>query len=177
VTVTAPSVDTYGAALQSQIATVQALVNATSNSKVVYPQYVAFLNLLQVELVCHFMETGWLNAGTNILATYSPAAWDAVGQKMLIRVAFLQNLYNTAPAPPVGNANGYGDSGWVTVAQNYFQQLYAEQTKLVMHLMDIYNPSAATMLANLTGVQTNPAGIAYQYVFNSVGFTDAWIDE
>jgi len=175
--VTAPTIDIAGTALQAQITTQQALVNALSPSAAVYPQYVAQLNLLQVELVCHFMLTGWLNAGSNILATYSAPSWDKLGQAQTTRVVFLQNLFNNAPSPPPGNSEGYGGAGWVTVAQNYQQQLYAEQVKLVMHLMDISQPTAATMLANLTGVQTNPAGIAYQYVFNSVGFTDEWIDD
>lgn len=175
--VVAPSQDTAGIALQAAVAASQTLVNATVASDPRYPQYVAELNLLQIELVTHFMMTGWLNAGTNILATYSAPSWDSVGQSMTARVTYLQNLYDNAPAMPAGNANGYGSSGWTTIASNYFQQLYAAQTALVLHLMDLPGgTTAATMLANLTGVQTNPAGIAYQYKFNSVGFTDEWID-
>ncbi len=175
--VTAPSQDTAGIALQDQVATVQALVSATSNSAAVYPAYVQQLNQLQVELVNHFMVTGWLNAGSNILATYSPPGADAIGQALAVRVSFLQNLYDNAPAMPPGNANGYGSSGWTTVAANYLQQLYQAQMQLVDHLMDISQPTAATMLADLTGVQTDPAGIAYEYVFDSVGFTDADEDD
>jgi|HubBroStandDraft_1064217.scaffolds.fasta_scaffold956910_1 hypothetical protein len=37
--------------------------------------------------------------------------------------------------------------------------------------------SAATILANLTGFQTAPAGIPFVYVFSSVGLTDEWIDD
>ena len=176
--VTAPTADTAGIALQAQVATVQALVSATSSSKAVYPSYVQMLNQLQVELVDHFMVTGWLNAGSNILATYAAPAWDGVGKVLTARVAVLQNLYNNAPAMPAGNAEGYGDSGWTSVASNYLQQLYAAQIALVERIMDVPGgTSAATMLANLTGVQTAPAGITYAYVFSSFGFTDAWIDD
>lgn len=175
--VVAPTADTYGAALQAQIATVQALVTATSTSSAVYPQYAAQLNHLQVELVQHFMETGWLNAGSNILTTYSAPAWDAAGQALTARVAALQTLYTNAPAAPAGNADGYGAGGIVTVAQNYLQALYAAQVTLVNHLMDLAGgTSAATMLASLVGVQTAPAGITYQYVFSGVGFSDSWIE-
>lgn len=177
-TVTAPSQDTAGVALQAAVAAAQALVNASSTSDPRYPAYVQGLNLLQVELVTHFMQTGWLNAGSNILATYSAPAWDSVGQALTARVAFLQALYNAAPAMPPGNADGYGGAGWTTIASNYAQQLYAAQTALVLHLMDLPGgTTAATMLANLPGVQTNPAGIAYTYKFASVGFTDEWLDD
>jgi hypothetical protein len=174
--VTAPPLDTAGAALDAQIAAVQALVNANANP-LVLPQLQAQLSQLQVEAVDHYMVTGWLNAGSNVLATYSAPAWDPVAQALSTRVAFLQNLYSTAPAMPPGNAEGYGGSGWTSIASNYLQQLYAAQIALVERLMDIGQPTAATILANLTGVQTAPAGITYQYVFSSVGFTDAWIDD
>jgi len=170
--VTAPPADTAGAALDAQIATVQALVTANANPAVL-AQNVLLLNQLQVEAVDHYMVTGWLNAAT-ILATYSAPAWDRVGQALAQRVAFLTTLVANAPAPPPGNADGYGAAGWVTVAQNYSQALYAAQIALVEHLMDLPGgTSAATMLANLTGSQSFP----YEYAFNSVGFTDAWIDD
>lgn len=175
-TVTAPSTDVYGAALDAQIATVQALVNANKNPLTLY-QLQQQLNQLQVGAVDHYMVTGWLNAAS-ILTTYSPPTWDKVGQALQTRVAFLQNLVNTAPAPPPGNANGYGGAGWVTVLQNYQQQLYAAQIALVERIMDVPGgTSAATMLATLTGVQTEPGGVPFNYVFNSVGFTDDWIDD
>lgn len=176
-TVVAPSADTGGIALQAAVTAAQTLVNNTLSSNAVYPQYIAQLNLLQVELVQHFMMTGWLNAGSNILATYSAPSWDKVGQTLTARVAFLQNLVNNPPVMPPGNADGYGDSGWTTIASNYAQQLYAAQVSLVEHLMDLPGgTSAATMLANLTGVQTAPAGIPFNYVFSSVGFTAETID-
>lgn len=174
--VTAPSADTAGAALDAQIATVQALVNANANP-VMLPQLQELLNQLQVAAVNYYMATGWLNAGSNVLATYSAPAWDAYAQALTKRVSDLQAFYNSAPAMPVGNAEGYGDSGWTTIASNYLQQLYAAQVQLVQRLMDIAQPTAATILSSLTGVQTDPAGIPYAYVFNSVGFTDAWIDD
>lgn len=175
--VTAPAIDKYGAAIDAQIAVLQALVNANANP-LVQAQLELQLNQWQVEAVDHYMVTGWLNAGSNVLATYSAPSWDAVGQALTARVAFLQNLYNNAPAMPPGNAEGYGSAGWTTVAANYLQQLYAAQVSLVEHIMDLPGgTSAATMLANLTGVQTNPAGIPYQYVFNSVGFTDADVED
>lgn len=169
-TVTAPPLDTSGAKLDAQIATVQALVNATSPSKVVYPQYVQRLNRLQVEAVDHYMVTGWLNAAT-ILQTYAAPSWDKVGQAIATRVAALQTFYNQAVVVgmPVGNAFGYGASGIVTVAQNYAQALYGKQVQLVEHIMNVPGgTSAATMLANLTGFQSFP----FEYVFNSVGFTN-----
>lgn len=171
--VTAPSQDTAGAALDAQIATVQALVNATSPSAGVYPQYVQQLNLLQVEAVDHYMVTGWLNAAT-ILATYQPPAWDKVGQTLAARVSALQTLVNNAPPAPAGNADGYGAGGIVWILQNYQQQLYAAQIALVERIMDVPGgTSAATMLANLTGSQS----FTFEYTFTSVGFTDTWIDD
>lgn len=175
--VVAPAADVYGAQIDADIATLQALVNETSTASIVHPDYAARLNQRQIDAVRRYMETGWLNAGSNILATYSAASTDAVGQTLTARVAFLQNLYDNAPAMPPGNVEGYGDSGWTTVASNYAQQLYAAQTALVEHLMALPGgTTAATMLANLTGVQTDPAGIPYSYVFSSVGYTDESID-
>lgn len=173
-TVTAPPVDTAGAALDAQIATVQALVTATSPAKAVYPQYAALLTLLQTAAVDHYMVTGWLNAAT-ILATYSPPPWDKVGQAIKTRIAGLTTLLATATAAgmPPGNVEGYGGAGWVTVAQNYAQKLYAKQIEQVEHIMTLPGgTSAATILATLTGFQSFP----YAYTFSSVGFTDAWID-
>lgn len=170
--VVAPSTDPAGAAIDAQIAVLQALVNANKNPAIEF-QLQQALNAAQVEAVDHYMVTGWLNAAT-ILVTYKPPAWDKTGQTLVARVAFLQNLFNNAPVPPPGNANGYGDSGWVTVAQNYAIQLYAAQVTLVEHIMDLPGgTSAATMLANLTGVQSFP----FEYVFDSVGYTDADIDD
>lgn len=177
-TVVAPLADTAGAALDAHIATVQALVTATSPSKVVYPQYVQLLNSLQVEAVDHYMVTGWLNAAS-ILLTYTPPPWDKVGKAITARIAELQALYNTALVTPmpVGNADGYGSAGWTTIAAAFAQQLYAKQVELVEHIMTLPGgTSAATMLANLTGVQTAPGGIVYNYAFSSVGFTDEWLD-
>ena len=172
--VVAPPQDIYGAQIDAAIATAQALVNATSTSSIVYPQYVQLLNQLQMQAVDHYMVTGWLSAVV-ILGTYQPATRDAIGQTLLARVNFLQNLFNNAPAPPPGNAEGYGGSGWVTVAQNYATALYAAQITLVEHLMrtTVFGTSAATMLANLTGFQSFP----FEYSFNSVGYTDEWIDD
>lgn len=173
-TVVAPTVDIYGAQIDAAIAAVQTLVNATSTSAAVYPQYVQQLNFLQMQAVDHYMVTGWLSAVV-ILTTYQPATRDKTGQTLLARVVFLQNLFNNAPPPPLGNSEGYGGAGWVTVAQNYAVALYAAQITLVEHLMrtTVYGTPAATMLANLTGFQSFP----FEYVFNSVGFTDAWIDD
>jgi hypothetical protein len=174
--VTAPTTDPAGAALDAQIAALQALVTANANPRVLY-QLQQALNIAQVVAVEHYMVTGWLNAAA-ILAVYTPPAWDTHGQNVLTRVAFLQNLYNNAPAMPVGNANGYGSSGWTTIASAYAQMLYAKQIELVEWIMNLPGgTTAATMLANLTGAQTAPAGIPFEYVFNSVGFTDAWIDD
>lgn len=175
-TVVAPAVDTAGAAIDAAIAAVQALVTAAKNPAV-QAQLVEQLNQLQVEAVDHYMVTGWLNAGSNVLATYSAPSWDRVGQTLTARIAFLQNLVNNPPVMPPGNKDGYGDSGWTTIASNYEQQLYAAQISLVEHIMDLPGgTSAATMLANLTGVQTAPAGIPFNYVFSSVGYTDESID-
>lgn len=177
--VVAPITDPTGALIDWSIATLQALVSANKNPLVEY-QLQQQLNALQVQAVNHYMVTGWVNAGSNVLATYSAPSWDKVGQTITARVAFLQNLYNVALVTPmpVGNANGYGSAGWTTIASAYAQALYAKQIELVEHLMSLPGgTSAAVMLANLTGVQTAPAGIAYEYVFNSVGFTDEWIDD
>lgn len=177
-TVTAPSTDPAGAAIDAQIAVLQALVTGNANPRVEY-QLTQELNKWQVEAVDHYMVTGWLNAAT-ILATFSAPAWDKPGQSIAARVVALQTLYtNQLAIPmPVGNANGYGDSGWTTIAAAYAQMLYAKQIELVEHIMALPGgTSAATILATMTGVQTNPAGIPYQYVFDSVGFTDAWIDD
>lgn len=171
-TVVAPPQDSAGAALDAQIAQVQALVNANRNP-LTLAQLVALLNQLQVEAVDHYMVTGWLNAAT-ILETYTVPPADGPGNLLLARVAFLQNLVNNAPVPPAGNADGFGAGGIVTVAQNYQQQLYAAQIALVEHIMDVPGgTSAATMLANLTGFQS----FVFEYTFTSVGFTDAWIDD
>lgn len=177
--VVAPSQDTAGAALDAQIRTVNQLIENTSASSPVRASYLQLLNTLQVEAVDHYMVTGWLNAAT-ILATYTAPAWDKVGQGLTARVIALQVLYNTALVTPmpVGNANGYGDSGWTTLAASYLQTLYAKQIELVEHIIDVPGgTSAATILAAMTGVQTDPGGVPYQYVFDSVGFTDAWIDD
>lgn len=169
--VIAPPTDPAGAALDAQIATVQALVTAGKNLLINYSLQQQ-LNQLQVSAVDRYMVTGWLNAAA-ILALYSAPAWDKTGQAIKTRVAFLQNLFNNAPAPPPGNAAGYGGAGWVTVAQNYAQALYAKQIQLVEHIMNVPGgTSAATILAGMTGVQSFP----YAYTFTSVGFTDAWID-
>lgn len=166
--VTAPSTDIYGAQIDAAIAASQAIVTANKNPAVL-PQYVLELNQLQVQAVDHYMVTGWLNAAT-ILATYSPPAWDKIGQTIATRIGFLQALYDNAPAMPPGNANGYGGSGWTTVAAAYAQMLYAKQIEQVEHLMSLPGgTAAATMLANLTGFQSFP----FEYVFNSVGYTDS----
>ena len=171
--VVAPPQDIYGAQIDAAIATMQALVNATSTSAAVYPQYVQLLNQLQIQAVDHYMVTGWLSAVV-ILGTYQPAKRDTVGQTLLARVNFLQNLFNNAPAPPPGNSEGYGGSGWVTVAQNYATALYAAQVSLVERIMDCPGAtSAATILSTMTGFQQQP----FEYKFNSTGFTDAWIDD
>ena len=174
--VVAPTTDPQGAAIDAQIAVLQALVTANKNPLIEY-QLQQQLNLLQMQAVDHYMVTGWLNAAS-ILALYSAPSWDKTGQVITARVAALQNLYNNALVMPVGNANGYGDSGWTTIASAYAQMLYAKQIELVEHIMGLPGgTSAATILANMTGVQTAPAGIPFEYVFNSVGFTDAWIDD
>jgi hypothetical protein len=171
--VVAPSTDVYGAAIDARIAVLQALVNANTNKAVEY-QLQQELNSLQMQAVDHYMVTGWLAAYV-ILAAYTPSSRDATGQTLLTRVNFLRNLYNNAPAPPPGNSEGYGGSGWVTVAQNYAIALYAAQITLVEYLMTstVFGTSAATMLANLTGFQSFP----FEYVFDSAGYTDAWSDD
>lgn len=169
--VTAPSTDPAGAALDVQIAVVQALVAANVNTVRLYG-YQQQLNQLQVAAVDHYMVSGWLNAAT-ILATFQPPAWDKVGQAIVARVATLQALVNNPPVMPPGNANGYGSSGWTTIAAAYQQMLYAKQIELVEHIMSTPGETtAATILATLTGSQS----FTFEYVFNSIGFTDAWID-
>lgn len=175
--VVAPTTDPAGAAIDAQIAALVALIAATPASSPVQANYAQALNQWQVEAVDHYMVTGWLNAVT-ILATYTAPKWDTVGQSIVARVAYLQNLYNNAPTMPAGNANGYGDSGWTTIASAYAQLLYAKQIELVEHIMNLPGGTpASVILANLTGTQTAPAGIPFEYVFDSVGYTDAWIDD
>ncbi len=168
--VTAPSQDTAGAALDAQIATVQALVTAGDNPAM-QPDLALQLNRLQVQAVDHYMVTGWLNAAT-ILATYSAPGWDTVGQAQAARVAALQALVNNVGPMPAGNAAGYGSSGWTTVKSNYQQQLYAAQIGLVEHLMDIAAPTAAAILSSMTGTQS----FTFEYSFTGVGYSDAWIE-
>jgi hypothetical protein len=178
VAVVAPVTDPQGALIDAQIAVYQALVTANRNPRVEY-QLTQELNKWQVEAVDHYMVNGWLNAAT-ILLTYSPPAWDVQGQKITARIAQLTTLYNNAVTTgmPVGNAFGYGSSGWTTIASAYAQQLYAKQIEQVEHIMGLPGgTSAATILANMTGFQTAPAGITFEYVFSSVGFTDEWIDD
>src|SRR6185312_5031739 len=134
-TVTAPPQDTAGAALDAQIATVQALVTAGANPPV-QAALEQQLAQLQVEAVDHYMVTGWLNAAA-ILAVYSAPAWDKVGQGLALRVTELQTLYDNAAAMPPGNASGYGSSGWTTLKASYLQFLYAAQISLVEHIMDV----------------------------------------
>lgn len=166
-----PPPDLGGIALDAQMRTVSALVQVASQPQL--DQYTQQLNQLQVQLIDHYMVTGWLNAAT-IIAKYPAAANDKVGQAITARVAFLQNLVNNAPAPPPGNAGGYGGSGWTTVASAYEQMLYAKQIELVEQIMaSPIGTSASTMLINMTGFQSFP----FEYQFNSVGFTDAWIDD
>lgn len=170
-TVVAPPQDIPGQALDAQIATVQALVTANKNPLVLY-QLQQQLKALHVQAVDHYMVTGWLNAAT-ILQTYTAPPWDVVGQRIVARVAYIQGLVNSPPVAPVGNADGYGASGWVTVLQNYQVALYAKQIQLVEHIMNLPGgTTGGTILANLTGFQSFP----FEYVFNSVGFTDAWLD-
>ena len=176
--VIAPTTDPQGALIDAQIATLQALVTANKNPRVLYTLQQE-LNKWQVEAVDHYMVTGWLNAAS-ILALYSAPSWDAVGQNITTRINGLTTLYTNAVAAgmPAGDANGYGSAGWTTIASAFAQQLYAKQIELVEHIMNLPGgTSAATILANMTGTQTQPAGIAFEYVFNSVGFTDAWIDD
>lgn len=175
--VVAPPTDPQGALIDASIATLQALVTANKNPLIEY-QLQQQLNSLQMQAVDHYMVTGWLNAAA-ILVAFSAPSWDKSGQTIAKRVAFLQGLYNTAlvtPMPP-GNSNGYGDSGWTTIAAARLQELYAKQIELVEHIMVVPGgTSAATMLSALTGVQTAPGGAPYEYVFSSVGFTDEDIE-
>ncbi len=160
-TVVAPPLDAPGAALDAQIAIAQALVTANKNPLVLY-QNQQLLNALQVEAVDHYMVTGWLNAAT-ILATYKAPINDPVGAALTARVNALQTLTNNAPAMPAGN------NGWTSLAAEYAQLLYAAQISLVERIMDVPNGTrAATILAALTGFQSFP----FEYVFNSVGYTD-----
>jgi hypothetical protein len=169
--VVAPSQDAAGAAIDARIVVVQALVNANTNPAVLAANR-QLLNQLQVEAVNHYMVTGWLNAAT-ILATYTAPAWDAAGQTLATRVAFLQNLVNNPPAVPPSNPDGYGSNTWVTVAQNYAQALYAAQITLVQHIMDLPGgTSAATILAGLTGSQS----FTFEYTFTGVGYTDQAVE-
>lgn len=168
--VTAPSQDTAGAAIGAAIAAVQALVTANANPRVL-AQLQGQLNALQVQAIDHYMATGWLNAAA-ILVAYPAPRWDKVGQALSARVADLQGFYNNAPAMPPGNADGYGSAGWTTIASNYAQQLYQAQIQLVEHLVDIGQPTAATVLANMTGAQTDPGGIPFEYAFVGVGYTE-----
>lgn len=159
--VVAPPLDKDGAALDAQIAAVQAVVNANRNLLTLYQQQ-QYLSLLQTEAVDHYMVTGWLNAAT-ILATYSAPSWDSAGQRLAARVAFLQNLVNTAPA------NNPTNPATANPLPNYQQQLYAAQISLVERIMDVPGgTSAATMLANLTGFQS----FVFEYVYSSTGFTE-----
>ena len=163
-TVVAPSTDPQGALIDAQIVVLQALVNANLKPMVL-PQYVLALNQTQVEAVDHYMVTGWLNAAY-VLANFSAPANDRVGQALTTRVAFLQNLTDNAPAMPPGN------NGWTSLAAEYGNLLYAAQISLVEHIMDVPGgTSAATILATLTGYQSFP----FEYVFDSVGYTD--VDE
>lgn len=178
-TVTAPPTDPAGAALDAQVAALVALIAETPVAAPVQASYAQALNAAQVACVEHYMVTGW-NSAVAILALYSAPAWDKEGQKISTRVGGLTVLLANATAAgmPPGNANGYGSAGWTTIASAFAQQLYAKQIELVEHLMNLPGgTSAATILATMTGVQTNPAGIAFEYVFNSVGFTDADIDD
>lgn len=170
-TVVAPPTDIPGQALDAQIATVQALVTANRNPLVEYLQ-IQQLHALQAQAVDHYMVTGWLNAATIIAAFPSPI-WDLEGQRLTKRVAYLQTLVNNPPTPPPGNAAGYGSAGWTTVGAAYTQMLYAKQIELVEHTMNYPTTTAAVMLSTLTGFQSFP----FEYVFNSVGFTDAWLDD
>jgi hypothetical protein len=158
--VVAPPLDKDGAALDAQIATIQALVNSNANLLTRYQQ-TQYLNLLQVEAVDHYMVTGWLNAAT-ILATYSAPSWDKLGQALTARVAFLQNLVNTAPL------NNPTNPITANPLSNYQQQLYAAQISLVERIMDVPGGTpAATILAAMTGFQS----FTFEYVFSSIGST------
>lgn len=167
-TVTAPPLDLPGAALDAQIATVQALVTANAYPRLLYSRQ-QLLNQLQVAAVEHYMVTFWLDP-TVILAAYQPLAQDKVGQTLKARVAFLQALVNSPPTMPAGNVEGFGGSGWTTILQNYQTALYAAQVSLVEQIMNFPGATtAATMLANLTGAQTRP----FEYVFSSIGHDES----
>lgn len=159
-TVLAPPLDTAGAALDAQIAVVQALVTANKNPLVLY-QNVQLLNSLQMQAVNHYMSTYWLAADV-ILASYSPPAWDKVGARLLTRIAGLQTLVNNAPLPnPLA-------SGWTDPANGYKILLYQTQTECVDYMMALPGgTTAATLLSAMTGSQSRP----FDYVFSSVGFT------
>jgi hypothetical protein len=159
-TVTAPPLDTQGALLDAQIATVQALVTANANPAVLY-QNQQLLNALQIQAVDHYMSTGWLNAGT-ILATYTAPVGDKTGAALLKLVTDAQTLVTNAP-PADPRADGI-----VSPLEVYQQYLYQKQTELVDYIMTTpAGTRAATILANLTGFQSFP----YDYVFSSIGFT------
>jgi dienelactone hydrolase len=165
VSVTAPPLDTGGAALDAMIVVAQNLANSNANLRTLY-QAQQYLNQLQVEAVDHYMVTGWLNAAT-ILATYSAPPWDVVGQRLKARVAFLQNLVNNAPA------NNPTNPVTANPLSNYQQQLYQAQIQLVERIMDVPGgTSAATMLANLTGFQS----FTFEYVYTSIGSTSTGED-
>lgn len=165
--VRAPPPDLPGALLDAQIAVAQVLVVTNNNPRTQY-YYQQQLNQLQVEAVDHYMVTGWLNAAT-VLATFQPPSWDNAGQTLKARVAFLQALVNNPPVMPTGNHDGFGDSGWTTVLQNYQAALYAAQIALVEHIMDVPGgTSAATILCSFNGSQS----FVFEYAFSSVGFTD-----
>lgn len=159
-TVTAPPADIPGAALDAQIAVVQALVNANKNPLVLY-QNQQLLNSLQMQAVDHYMTTGWLNAAT-ILASYSPPAWDKVGARLLAYIASVQALVNNAPAP---NPLAFG---WVNPLLCYQQLLYQKQQECVDYMMALPGgTTAATLLSAMTGFQS----FVFEYVYSSVGFT------
>lgn len=169
--VVAPPTDIPGAALDAQIAVMQALVTANRNPAVEY-QLQQQLNILQVEAVDHYMVTFWLSAAS-VLALYSAPSWDRPGQLITARVAYLQGLVNNPPVMPPGDASQYGGSGWTSIASAFQQMLYAKQIELVEHLMNLPGgTTAATILSSMTGFQSQP----FAYKFMSVGFTDAWIE-
>lgn len=177
-TITAPPPDIAGAALDTDIATVQALITGglvsfTADSTLITADelltvdyfvaarndffqysYQQLLNHLQVEAVDHYMVTGWCSAD-RILQTFAPPT-DPITQTLAARVADLAALVANAPAALPGNAAGYGSAGWTTVLQNYQQQLYAAQISLVERMMDVAAPTAASILATMTGVQSFP---------------------
>lgn len=173
-TLLAPAPDTAGAKIDAQIAVLQALIDASPITAFRYEQA---LNQYQVEAVDHYMVTGWANAA-RILTIFTPPTFDPVSQVLAARVAFLQNRVNNPPVMPPGNADGYGDSGWTTIAARNVQELYIAQVALVERMMDVPGgTTAATIIAGMTGIQTDPAGIPFAYKFASVGFTDADIDD